>query len=340
VAAAADGDWVQLAPGVHDGPGNRDLTIDGVSLEIRSTHGAAVTAVDAEGLGRILTVTGDGPTTTVVAVRDLTLKGGAATEGGALRVESAALELEGCIVAGSDASVRGGAIAASDALLTVSASTLDGNAAPTGGGIALVGGATAVIERTIVSFCTTGEAVAVDATSSAWLACSDLFGNAGGDWVGAIAGQLAERDNLAADPLYCDAPAGVWSLALDSPCAPGQAPGSCGGIGALPVGCGTVGLAGDPALPSPDPAWRCFPNPLRAGATLHHLGPGPVGWLEVYDVQGRLVMRRSSDRASSPPGGGPAWTATGHAGPLPAGVYLVRAGGAGWSASKKIVVVP
>ncbi|MGD8394399.1 MAG: FG-GAP-like repeat-containing protein [Candidatus Eiseniibacteriota bacterium] len=340
VAAAVDGDWVQLAPGVHAGPGNREVTIDGVSLEIRSTQGAAVTRLDGEGLGRLVAVRGDGATMTEVGITGLTLSGGAAVDGGAMRVESATLRLEDCVVAGSVADTRGGAILATgEAVLTVLGSTLDRNAAPSGGGIALADGASALVERTIVSFSVDGEAVAVEPTGSAWLACTDLFGNAGGDWVGPVAGQLAERDNLTADPLYCDAAAGDWTLAVDSPCAPGQAPGACGRIGALPVGCGTVGLADGAGSPA-RAAWRCVPNPLRTGMTLRAIGPRPARWLEVYDVRGRLVAR-SAGPASTPiwPGAGAAWSARGADGPLAAGVYLVRAGGAGWSASMKVVVV-
>jgi hypothetical protein len=65
----------------------------------------------------------------------------------------------------------------------------------------------------------------------------DLFGNAGGDWTGCIAGQEKGDGNLALDPLFCDMANGILTLDAVSPCAPGNS-GDCDLIGALPVDCG------------------------------------------------------------------------------------------------------
>ncbi len=48
---------------------------------------------------------------------------------------------------------------------------------------------------------------------------------------------IVTRANLNADPLFCDALAGDFQIAEESPCAPANAPEGCGGIGALGVGC-------------------------------------------------------------------------------------------------------
>jgi len=76
------------------------------------------------------------------------------------------------------------------------------------------------------------------------LSCSDLYGNAGGDWVGDVADQLGVDGNISADPLFCDAAAGDFTLRSDSPCLPGNHPdgADCGLIGALEQGCGVVSL--------------------------------------------------------------------------------------------------
>jgi hypothetical protein len=70
------------------------------------------------------------------------------------------------------------------------------------------------------------------------IACSDLFGNAGGDWIGCIAGELGTNGNIAADPLFCHTDVGSLAIANDSPCAPAQS--ACGLIGAVGPECATA----------------------------------------------------------------------------------------------------
>ena len=68
---------------------------------------------------------------------------------------------------------------------------------------------------------------------------TDGFGNLGGDWTGAIAGQLGVNGNFSLDPEYCP---GESTLDRDSPCAPDNHPDNedCGLIGAQMVNCGSV----------------------------------------------------------------------------------------------------
>ena len=66
--------------------------------------------------------------------------------------------------------------------------------------------------------------------------CSDLFGNAGGDWTDEIADQLGESGNITHDPEYCDTPSDDYRVQLTSPCAPAN--NDCGVlIGAMIAGC-------------------------------------------------------------------------------------------------------
>jgi hypothetical protein len=90
-----------------------------------------------------------------------------------------------------------------------------------------------VIESTIVAF--NGTSVNGPAT----LSCSDVYGNTSGDWVDDIAGQDAGSGNFSADPLFCDRGAGDLTLDSSSPCVSAN---SCGLIGALGIGCGTVAI--------------------------------------------------------------------------------------------------
>lgn len=85
------------------------------------------------------------------------------------------------------------------------------------------------------------ESVAIDFYSpnaSAEMACCDLWGNAGGDWVGPIEAFLGADGNISADPLFCDPLLLDFTLHAGSPCAPFTPPNeTCDLIGAWPVGC-------------------------------------------------------------------------------------------------------
>lgn len=71
----------------------------------------------------------------------------------------------------------------------------------------------------------------------------DLFGN-GNDWGWCTAGQESINDNMSADPMFCDTAAADYRIQSASMCAPqnnsfGQL------VGALPVGCCPIVMAGD-----------------------------------------------------------------------------------------------
>jgi hypothetical protein len=92
-----------------------------------------------------------------------------------------------------------------------------------------------MIRNTIIAFSTEGEGVGGWVTAE----CCDIYGNAGGDWVGTIAGQLGQEGNIWLDPLFCDPDNGDFTLRCTSPCAPFTPPNEeCDLIGAWPIGCG------------------------------------------------------------------------------------------------------
>ena len=72
--------------------------------------------------------------------------------------------------------------------------------------------------------------------SSADLSCVDIFGNAAGDWEGAIENQLGYNGNISVDPLFCDLDSGNYDINATSLCAPAHSNG-CGLIGLYDVGC-------------------------------------------------------------------------------------------------------
>jgi hypothetical protein len=110
------------------------------------------------------------------------------------------------------------------------------------GGIYCLEGSSVIVENTIIAFCTSGRAAFCAGGSTITLACSNVIGNLGGDWSGCIADQANINGNFSADPLFCDADNGDFTLSSQSPCLPGNHPdgADCGLIGAFGQGCGPV----------------------------------------------------------------------------------------------------
>jgi len=146
--------------------------------------------------------------------------------------------IEGCTFSGNS-SFRGGGIACCTSSLTLTSCTFVANA---GGGFYVGGEVTAVaLTNTIIAFGISGPGVRCDwPTAVATLACCDIYGNTGGDWVGCIAGQSGLDGNLARDPLFCDIAEGDYTLCANSPCLPDS--NDCGSlIGAHGQGCPDCG---------------------------------------------------------------------------------------------------
>jgi len=85
-----------------------------------------------------------------------------------------------------------------------------------------------------------GTAVAVAGTAVLTLNCTDLFGNAGGDWTAPVLPQLGANGNRYQDPLYCDLDGGDYSLRQNSQLSAANS-GGCETIGRFDWTC--------PALP-------------------------------------------------------------------------------------------
>ncbi|MGQ0722864.1 MAG: hypothetical protein ACT4PE_15040 [Candidatus Eiseniibacteriota bacterium] len=149
--------------------------------------------------------------------------------------------LDGCLFAGNSAVTDGGALYVFGTSLTISGCTIAGNTAgQSGGGIFWISEAALAVDRTVIALNAGASAIECGFGASVpALICSNVWGNGGGDWTGCTASQLGTSGNLSLDPLFCDASAGVYTLSASSPCAPGA---SCGGIGALDVVCGALGV--------------------------------------------------------------------------------------------------
>ncbi len=94
------------------------------------------------------------------------------------------------------------------------------------------------LRNCLVVFGTGGEAINITGPGTPLLSCTDIYGNAGGDWSGSLASLLGVDGNLSVDPGFCgeQAESDPFALEAGSPCAAGNNP-VCGQIGVRPVGC-------------------------------------------------------------------------------------------------------
>jgi hypothetical protein len=251
----------------------------------------------------------------------------ASSAGGAAVAIESAPTFDGCAFTANLVPIRGGALFGNGAMPFFVDCVFDGNAATEGGALALLdcspsitnctfhasdatlGGSIyiwrqslpsdALIDKTIIAFGVAGEAVVCAGGATAEVSCSDVFGNAGGDWTGCLAGQLGQDGNISEDPLFCDAANGDLRIETGSPCAPPQS-GACGLIGGLPAGCETTAITAQPAPPVPV-SLRAYPMPFRAGAGLiEWVSEEPASvTLRLYDPLGRLVMSRDLGRRAA-----------------------------------------
>jgi len=217
--------------------------------------------------------------------------------GGAVNGTQSSLPVfEDCLFVGNTAAVGGTLNAAHGSAATLIGCTVVEGAAGVAAGLATWNAPGSSLERTILTGGSGGRGWDGDAASAPAALCTDIFGNEGGDWVGALAGLDGADGNLSADPQFCyagnvDNPYGLNEY---SPCAPAANPG-CGQIGAFAVSClFVVADAGqeDGGLPAVSRLHPNYPNPFNPRTTVRFdlAGAGHVD-LAVYDVAGRLVKR-------------------------------------------------
>ncbi len=281
-----------LADGVYTGTGNRDLTLDGKAVTVRSASGAADDCcLDFGGSasdphhgfrvtnGAELTIQNltlsngyrDAGSALSVYLADVlasgvTFTGGEASNaGGAVNLNSAGGRFDNCRFSGNHAVWGGGALYLNNsapvislcvfdantcdhwggavhgynaAIFELASCTFYGNGADQGSSVYVRDGSRVAIGNTILALGTGGQPVWNNGGIIAGVTCSDVYGNAAGDFVGALAGyDDPSNENFSLDPEFCDPAAGNLHVSAGSPCSEILNSG-CGLVGALTAGCG------------------------------------------------------------------------------------------------------
>jgi hypothetical protein len=271
IDSTADGDTVSLTNGTYTGVGNRNIDLLHKEITVRSESGIPDSCIiDCEGEDRGFYIwRREGPATVIEGIM---VKNGnvgnsagggmycfnssptvtnctflwnsADNSGGGVYCYMNSSTFTYCTFVGNTASSGGGMFCTRESTTSLINCTLLDNSANFGGGIACSNDASPTLDKIIIAYNSTmGGAIQCTNGSYATLTCSDVYGNAGRDYVDCIAGQNGINGNISVDPEFCGIiGSGNYFLQIDSPCAPGNHPDSlgCGLIGAFDVNCGMV----------------------------------------------------------------------------------------------------
>jgi hypothetical protein len=212
------------------------------------------------------------------------------TEGaGAVWCRNGSVVAEECTFAGNYSKYDGAGILVTDnGTATITGCTFFGNSATDGTALSVWSG-TVTIENTIMAFGVRGDAVNIW-EDCAEISCTNIYGNAGGDWTGCLTGELGINGNISTNPLFCDPDNGDFGLAALSGCLPGN--NTCGVlIGAHGQGCDTpTGIREGEAVRTPGLFLHNYPNPFNPATNISfHMGEKTFARVAVYDVKGRFV---------------------------------------------------
>nr|MBN2277291.1 thrombospondin type 3 repeat-containing protein [candidate division Zixibacteria bacterium] len=245
IDSATHGDIILVAPGIYTGEGNRNIDFKGKFLRVVSEEGPYRTLIDCQGsaLSESRAVHFHSGEDSNSILEGFTVKGGYLTsdDGAGICCEDFSRPMiRNCLITGnrSYALSNGAALFCDNSSPHLENCTIVGNYAENGGIIYFEYEAAPGLQTCIIGD-NDGQAVTAGVTDNfISLECCDVYGNSGGDWVGAIADQAYVDGNLSIDPLFCEPSLANYHIAFNSVCNPLH--NDCGVlIGALPTGCAT-----------------------------------------------------------------------------------------------------
>ena len=174
-------------------------------------------------------------------IEGFTIRGGygpvfnGVSSAGGLLCNRASPTVRNCLFVDNTA-VAGGAVYAYQGTTELINCTMVENSATLGGAIFSYDKANAILANCLLTSNNQGQAVFCLEGAHATATCTDIFDNAGGDWVGCLAGLNGVDGNFSTDPLFCNAEYGNYHIHTGSPCA-AENNDCLTLIGALATGC-------------------------------------------------------------------------------------------------------
>jgi len=273
IDAASDGDVVLVGPGIYAGELNRDLDFDGREITVRSITGSEDTLIHCQDQGPAFRFHEYEDSLSVVQGFTITRTYGEAIRcyrsspkivdvvvdqaehwGSGFWCYDASPRIVDCVFIGNTATGGPGVYCAGglsyvrirdcviydngtygiDICLSARAVIRGTTLFRNGGGIRCADGTDVVLSRCLLTFSTSDSGLDRHPGAAMDVSCTDIYGNAGGDWTEYTAGWLGVDGNICADPLFVDPDNLDLRLYADSPCAPYSPPNEeCGRIGAL-----------------------------------------------------------------------------------------------------------
>jgi predicted outer membrane repeat protein len=221
---------------------------------------------------------------------------------------------------------------------TMSISTVVGNEnmEQNGAGILCGTAGSAWIDNSIIAF-NHGPGVRHDASSSIEIACSDVYGNTGGNYSGVMKDQTGINGNISSNPYFCDYENWTLTLSSQSACLPEN--NDCGvQMGALGEACTLTSVEEAPALGSR--LLAAYPNPFNPTTTISMvLESATEVRLAVHDVAGRQIKVLHEGRLAA--GSHELlWRGRDDADrPVPSGLYFIHMDSADGRRSRKITLL-
>jgi hypothetical protein len=138
--------------------------------------------------------------------------------GGALAIMAVdeAASIKNCTFIDNTSGTGGGMCVSKYTVATVINCTFCGNSANSGAGLGFYYADTVTLINSIIAHSPQGDAIGGVGTKI--LNHCNIFGNAGGDWIGDIAGQLGINGNICEDPVFEDHANNDCHLCYTSPC--------------------------------------------------------------------------------------------------------------------------
>jgi predicted outer membrane repeat protein len=161
--------------------------------------------------------------------------------GGAIFVQrnDISLTMKKCLFYDNVADVGGGLASYVDAHVYVDNCSFVDNTGQIGSNIYLRADGNIEVTNTIIAYGNNGQGLYTVNTDLFDISCSDIYDNAGGDWVDNLSSYFGVDGNISEDPLFCDTSTSDYNIQGYSLCSPYMNT-ECLLIGALEPGCNTM----------------------------------------------------------------------------------------------------